>query len=97
MLLSTDVVLVLRRLKLHIVTFGHHGPPTWLLFFGCCGRGQLRLGATAKLIAQESLSFLPKSLSAISRCCLDDLMNRLSAFPRKITLTSHQSLLSQLA
>ena len=50
-LLSTDVVLVLRRLKLHFVTFGHHGPPTWFLSFRRSGRLSVHLGAIAKLVA----------------------------------------------
>ena len=89
---ATDVVLVLRRLKLHVVSFDHLCPPAWFL----CGQWSAHLGAIAKLVAQESLSPLPESLSVLSRCFLDHLMNRLSAFPRTIALLSHQSLLSKL-
>lgn len=91
---TTDVVLVLRRLKLHVVSFDHLCPPAWFLRF--YGQWSAHLGAITKLVAQESLSLLPESLSVLSRCFLDHLMNRLSAFPRKIALLSHQSLLSQL-
>ena len=46
---TTDVVLVFRRLKLHVVTFAHHGPPAWFLRF--CGQWSAHLGASAKLVA----------------------------------------------